>query len=85
MAAERSKFGPKKRCWTLFSGLQLLAVVAAGEAPDEVASVEDGAVSGGADRGGAESGTIGGENMALLLSLLGPDPLAPLVVADGDD
>lgn len=84
MAAERSKLGPKKRCWTLwFSGLQLLlAVVAAGEAPDDVAkaAVE---VSGGADKGGAERG-IGGEKIAPLLSLLTPDPFPP-VVAEGDD
>ena len=57
-------------------------MVAAGEAPDDDANA-DGAVNGGAERGGADRGT-GGENIALLLSRLGPGPL-PLVVADGDD
>lgn len=44
-------------------------MVAAGEAPDDEAKA-DGAVNGGADRGGADRGMIGGENMALPLSLL---------------
>lgn len=84
MAAERSKLGPKKCCCTRwFSGLLLLAVVAAGEAPDEDANA-DGAVNGGADRGGAERGT-GGEKMALLLSRLGACALFVLVVAEGED
>lgn len=59
-------------------------MVAAGEAPDEVANV-DGAVNGGADSGGADIGT-GGEKMALLLSrLAGPLLELAIVVADGDD
>lgn len=66
-------------------------MVGVGETPEEEAKVEAVDVSGGADNGGAESG-IGGEKMALLLSLRSLFAelhvlVLPLLVAvaDGDD